>query len=504
MKKYNLENVGKLANKLRNKGKKIGLCHGVFDIIHAGHINHFEEVKKKCDILIVTITEDKHVNKGPNRPVNNHYFRAKILDSLKQVDYVAINFSPDATDSIRLIRPNFYFKGNDYRGKKDLTERLNKEKNELKKIKSKIIFTESPLQSSTQIINKSFSYILDSKLTNFLENKNKKNLLDQSIEALKNIENKKVLIIGDAIIDQYDSVRPLNKPIKESILATRYLKTDIYLGGVFAAAVNLSQFNNNVSICTVMGNDKDIKIPLNAFKKKVKSKIFYETQKVTTRKRRFVESGYNRKISEVYFMDDNLLGKRNKTKIISYLKKETKKFDVVILIDYGHGFIDKDIYRILKEKAKYLAINCQTNSANLGFNLITKYKFSDYICIDEPELRLAASDSINNIENLVSKQLSKQINCKNITITQGRNGAFSYLNSKILKTPALISDKVIDTIGAGDVFLVITSLLYSVKTNQLVTNIIGNIAGALKVDILGHSKSISRSNFYAVLNHILK
>ena len=46
MKKYNLENIGKLANSHRKKGKLIGLCHGVFDIIHAGHISHFEEVKK--------------------------------------------------------------------------------------------------------------------------------------------------------------------------------------------------------------------------------------------------------------------------------------------------------------------------------------------------------------------------------------------------------------------------------------------------------------------------
>ena len=127
---------------------------------------------------------------------------------------------------------------------------------------------------------------------------------------------------------------------------------------------------------------------------------------------------------------------------------------------------------------------------------------SDFICIDEPELRLAASDNTSEIEKIVKKiKLSKKIKCKNITITRGRNGSFSYLNSRILNTPALISDKVIDTIGAGDVFLVITSLLYSIKSDQLVTNIIGNIAGALKVDILGHSKSISRSNFYAVLNH---
>tara|TARA_X000000950_G_scaffold179202_1_gene217415 strand:+ start:1367 stop:1555 length:189 start_codon:yes stop_codon:yes gene_type:complete len=62
----------------------------------------------------------------------------------------------------------------------------------------------------------------------------------------------------------------------------------------------------------------------------------------------------------------------------------------------------------------------------------------------------------------------------------------------------------VDTIGAGDVFLVISSLLYSMGSDQVVTNIIGNTAGALKVDILGHSKSISVSNFYSVLNHILK
>ena len=238
--------------------------------------------------------------------------------------------------------------------------------------------------------------------------------------------------------------------------------------------------------------------------KKIKSKIFHETNKVTTRKRRFIESGYKKKISEVYFMDDNLLGKNNKKKILSYLKKETSKFDVVILIDYGHGFIDNNIYEILKKKSKFLAINCQTNSANLGFNLITKYPSSDFICVDEPELRLAASDNVNEISSIVSKQIIKKIKCKNITITMGKNGSFSYLDSKTLKTPALISDKVIDTIGAGDVFLVIASLLYSIKADQLVTNIIGNLAGALKVDILGHSKSISKSNFYAVLNHLLK
>ena len=203
-------------------------------------------------------------------------------------------------------------------------------------------------------------------------------------------------------------------------------------------------------------------------------------------------------------MEDNFLSEYNSKKITNYLNKNLKNFDVVILIDYGHSFINNKIYNVLVNKAKFLAINCQTNSANLGFNLITKYKRSDYVCIDEPELRLAVSNNVDEVEKILNTNLIKKIKCKNITITRGKYGSCSLMNSKILHTPALISDKVIDTIGAGDVFLGITALLNSRKNNQLTTNIIGNIAAALKVDILGHSRSISQSDFYAILKHILK
>ncbi len=426
------------------------------------------------------------------------------MESIKLVDAVGINYTPDAVQSIDIIKPDFYFKGKDYENKKDLTQRLQKEIKAVKNCKGKIIYTESPLKSSTEIINKSYSYIYDSKLHKFLSKKNKISLLNKSINSLEKIKNLNVLIIGDAIIDQYDTVIPLNKPLKENILATRYKKSDIFLGGVFAAATNLNQFNKNIEICTVVGSDIDIKKNISNFSKKIKSKIFYEKNKVTVRKKRLIDEGYNKKLSEVYYMEDDLLSKQNLEKIKNYLNHNISKFDVVILIDYGHGFINQDIYKILAKKSKFLAINCQTNAGNFGFNLITKYPRCDYICIDEPELRLASSNKFGSIEDLIKKNIIKKVKCKNITITRGRNGSFSYVNSNVINTPALISEKVLDTIGAGDVFLVVSSLLHSIKADQNVTNLIGNIAGALKVDILGHSKSIEKSNFYAVLNHLLK
>ena len=182
MQKFSLKKLEKISKIIKSKGKKVGLCHGVFDIIHAGHISHFEEVKKKCDFLFVTVTEDRFVNKGPNRPVNSHYFRAKILESIKLVDAVGINYSPDAVQSINTIKPDFYFKGKDYENKKDLTQRLYKEIKAVKNCKGKFIYTESPLKSSTEIINKSYSYIYDSKLHKFLSKKNKIPILNKHIK----------------------------------------------------------------------------------------------------------------------------------------------------------------------------------------------------------------------------------------------------------------------------------------------------------------------------------
>ena len=285
MQAYDLEKLSKVSKRLKLRGKKIGLCHGVFDLVHAGHISHFDEVKKKCDYLFVTITADKFVSKGPNRPINSHYFRAKVLTALRQVNFVGINYTDNAVKSIQTIKPDYYFKGKDYKDKKDLTLRLQKEKKAVIKCGGKIVFTESPLKSSTEIINKSFSNVFDSKLQKYLTKINKNNLLNDMIKSLNKAENLKALIIGDAIIDQYDSVTPLNKPPKENIIATRYKKSDIFLGGVFAAAMNLSQFNNNVEVCTVVGKDIDIKNKINNFTKKIKSKIFIEKNKITVRKK---------------------------------------------------------------------------------------------------------------------------------------------------------------------------------------------------------------------------
>ena len=115
-----INNVNDLRDKckiLKRQKKKIGLCHGVFDLLHLGHILYFQEAKSICDFLIVSITEDRHVNKGINKPYFKELERARFLNGLKDIDCVTINKSPDSSKLIRDIKPDVYIKGPDYKKK---------------------------------------------------------------------------------------------------------------------------------------------------------------------------------------------------------------------------------------------------------------------------------------------------------------------------------------------------------------------------------------------------
>ena len=109
---------------MKRKIYNVGLAHGVFDVLHTGHINHFKEAKKLCKKLIVSVTDNKFVKKGLNRPVFNSSERIQLLSSIKYVDQVILSKNITAVNSIKRVKPNIYFKGLDY-SKMNLKEQKN-------------------------------------------------------------------------------------------------------------------------------------------------------------------------------------------------------------------------------------------------------------------------------------------------------------------------------------------------------------------------------------------
>ena len=158
-----------MKKKSKSKKKiKIGLVHGVFDIFHIGHLWYFQEAKKLVDKLVVSVTADEFVNKGPGKPIFDIYKRIELLKSIKIIDKVIISRNKTPVEIIKKIRPNFYIKGNDYKNlNSDLSNQIKDEKKAIEKVGGKIIFTETPLFSSSSIINQNFDF-LNEDARNFL------------------------------------------------------------------------------------------------------------------------------------------------------------------------------------------------------------------------------------------------------------------------------------------------------------------------------------------------
>ena len=163
-----LETLANLANDLKKDHQKIIHCHGVFDLLHIGHIHYFEEAKSMGDCLIVTLTQDNYVNKGPYRPKFTELQRAQAIAALSCVDYVAINKWPTAIETIHLIKPTIYVKGPDYKqAENDHTGNILKEKKAIEENGGQLKYTSTELFSSSNLINTYLSSLTEQQ-TNYI------------------------------------------------------------------------------------------------------------------------------------------------------------------------------------------------------------------------------------------------------------------------------------------------------------------------------------------------
>ena len=264
------------------------------------------------------------------------------------------------------------------------------------------------------------------------------------------VKNYRVLLIGDAIRDRYVFGKSLGKSIKESVLSVEFEREESYRGGVWAAASHIE------SLCATVDVMHGSRIMTNT---------------------RFVEGVYNRKLLTLH-------DAKEESAVTDY---DIPSYDLVIVTDFGHGTMTKELIDRVSKESRFLAVNAQTNSTNFGFNLITKYVRADYVVVDELEARLAAHDKHSPIEDVILA-----LGYRKIVVTLGANGAIGF-DGDFYRAKAL-TDQVVDTIGAGDAFLAMSApfakAMFSIK--DLVT--IGNAAGAAKVGIVGHRRSITKDD----------
>ncbi|HWB58590.1 MAG TPA: PfkB family carbohydrate kinase [Chthoniobacteraceae bacterium] len=483
--------------KLKHKGKKIVQCHGTFDLLHPGHIYHLEEARALGDALVVTVTDERHVNKGPGRPFFNDQLRAKSLAALTCVDYVVLVPHTAAIEAIDCVKPDIYCKGTEYANPdNDVTGNIGDDIAAVKRHGGDVRYIGSVVFSSTKLINNAFEN-LAAPVKNFCRNLAKTCTPDAFRDAVESLAGLKVLLIGDIIFDRYSNVKMQGLTSKNRILSVRYLNEETQSGGALAIYRHLKQFCQSVKFISLVGREPWVDDVLRSEVKRGEDWIVRDKDFTTIVKQRFNEpliTGKElMKLFAVNYMGDTAPSAATQAAIKKRLAASIADFDVVIVADFGHGLLQLEHRLMVQEMARFMSLNCQTNSNNHGFNIISKqYKRADCFSLDEQELLLAcARRPIEYMKEL--EKLRKSFGASYAWLTRG---AVETIGLRVKEKPSLclpLEVNVVDTVGAGDAFFSVVSLAAAKKLPINLVTFMGQLAGGQAVKIIGNQQPISKA-----------
>lgn len=491
---------------LKKEGKTIALCHGVFDLVHPGHVIHLQQARELADVLVVSITAAKFVRKGPDRPYFNDEMRMMFLAALECVDYVLLSEGYTVDDIIENVQPDLYVKGAEYAdAEKDITGKITEEKNLVEKYGGKLAFTSGQVFSSTKLINTAMS-ALPEEVKQYMEKFTADHGMADIMAYADKISKLNVLVIGDVIIDKYTYCIVQGTMSKDTGYSARESHSEEYFGGSAVIARHLSSFTDNVTLMSIIGDEEEIRLRFfDELADSIHLKLMYSSEIPTIIKHRYLTRNAKREEYRKIFAINNIPKKMQyeeevRNRFNEKLKERIGDYDVVFVCDFGHGLLDKEAIKIIQEKAKIIVLNCQTNSTNKGLNIITKYTKADFFTLDQEELKLAfPEDALDEEAGL--KKLSQHLGGSG-WLTRGSLGAYGIDGGEIRECPAFTLN-VKDTVGAGDAFYSVAGCFAAAGAPVEVGTFMGNIGGALGANIVGNKDAVEKVNVLKYANTLM-
>jgi rfaE bifunctional protein kinase chain/domain len=498
-----IEELAVILSDRRNKGARIALCHGDFEVIHSGLVRRLATARRCADIVVVVLEADQYLARWPGRPWFSEGLRAEAVAAIADVDFVTVNRSSGAAQAIRILKPHVYIReGAQDENESKNAECIEAEDKAIHDVGASIETMSSapyPSPASVSELLGVFPPEVDRFVRNFRATYRAADVLN-AIEELKAL---KVLVVGEAIIDEYVYGDTLGKSAKEPILALRFLSKERHAGGSVVIANHLADFCCKVGLVTYLGeSDTHEEFIRGNLRENVQPEFIYKSGAPTIVKRRFVEKYLVSKLLEVYEINDEPLKSSEEASLCETLKRLIPEYDLVIAADYGHGLITPKVVDMLCNEAGFLSVNTQINAANNGYHTISRFPRADYVCLHEGEVRLDQRDRGGDLRSLV-KRLADRMRCRLVMVTQGKHGSLLYDGTKGFFSCPAFAVKVVDRVGAGDSVLAISSLCAAKGLPPEMTGFISNMVGAQAVMIVGNRSPISREQLILSVQGIL-
>jgi rfaE bifunctional protein kinase chain/domain len=461
--------------------RKVIMCHGVFDVVHPGHLRHLLYAKSKADILVASLTADHHITKGRYRPHVPQDLRAINLAAFEIVDYVIIDPEPTPLKNLSLIKPDIFAKGYEYQAS-GLPLKTQEELEVIRGYGGEIIFTPGDyVFSSSQMIEAAPPSLRIEKLMTLMEGAGL--TFDKLRRTLDTLGGRRVHVVGDTIVDSFTYTSMIGGQTKTPTISVLFDKRTDYIGGAGVVAEHLRAAGADVAFSTVLGEDSFKDFVLEGLSRTgVECRPIIDKTRPTTNKNAIISGGY--RLLKVDTLDNRSIS----DEIVLSLAKAvaTEKAEALVFSDFRHGMFNRRTIPTLTDAIPAGMYKVADSQVASRWGNITEFRGFDLITPNEREARFALGDQDSGIRPLAAS-LFDAAQCKTLILKLGDKGVLTcrHGDHQALDSFFVIDsfvDHLVDGVGAGDALLAYSTLSMLASKCEFTATIIGTLAAACECE----------------------
>lgn len=461
---------------------RVIMCHGVFDVVHPGHIRHLLYAKSKAPILIVSITADKHINKGDFRPHVPQELRALNLAAIELVDFVIIDSNETPIENLKLIKPDLFTKGYEYSPSKQTSDKTEEEISVITEYGGEVLFSPGDfIMSSSAYIKNSPPDIRIEKLL-MLMSRAKVSFRDLE-KTLSRFKEKVVHVVGDSIVDSYTKCSMIGGQTKTPTISVLFNKKIDYLGGAGIVALHMRAAGATVKFSTILGEDYLGEFTRNTLRDwQIEDLSILDRERPTTNKNTFIVEPY--RLLKVDTLENRTISDSQVNLIKDAIASQ--KSDAIVFSDFRHGIFNRRTIQTFVSAIPIKTFKVADSQVASRWGNILDFSGFDLITPNEREVRFSLGDQDLGIRGIAT-ELFRKSNCKMLILKLGDRGILTCTNEDASTLDSyFVMDsfvsKLIDPVGAGDALLAYSTLAMISTNNPIIASILGNLAASVECE----------------------
>jgi bifunctional ADP-heptose synthase (sugar kinase/adenylyltransferase) len=465
--------------------KRVIMCHGVFDVVHPGHVRHLLYAKSKADVLVASITADRHITKGVHRPHVTQDLRALNLAAFEMVDYVVIDRNDKPLANIETIKPDYFAKGFEYNAT-GLAPKTAEEAAIVEAYGGELLFTPGDIvYSSSALINLAPPSVKMETLQILMERN--EITFDRLRDVLGRMPGQRVHVVGDTIVDSYTQCAMIGGQTKTPTMSVLYERRVDYVGGAGIVAKHLIAAGAKVTFSTVLGDDALKNFAVDDMRAAgIDVRAVIDSSRPTVNKNAIVVGGY--RLLKVDTLDNRSISDNILASIANTVRSTPA--DAVVYSDFRHGLFNRRTIPELIKAIPPKVFRVADSQVASRWGNITEFTDFDMITPNEREARFALADQDSGVRPLASG-LYDATRCKLLILKLGERGVLACRDSdhESLDSFFVIDsfvDHLVDAVGAGDALLAYSTLAMLISKNDAVSTILGAFAAACECECDGN------------------